>query len=525
MLKSGTPPAPLQGGRGIGFDFFLERNDSRHQPLVPHLVNLALEVFDIFVDKVREPSLLEQVIANRKTLESAVRNILGLAVERQLATFDLVQRPNAGVHGQFAQFEGKHGIEVPAFRAGVEAVNEGRTADRQRLANIVHRLQRVRGRDGSYILHCWMASHYQRRHVLFPAVIHDALHFSRRAERGVDAIRRCPGNLDIGIGIRLVVIHQDQEVVVGMAHGGRNSAQAHVRTAAIAAEGDDVDGLVLHEALAHLDAECRGRSQCAGARTAQLGVHPGDAPGGSIVRGVSHVHAASAPQNDRSGSRGLRHQFHDLRRLAALAGAVAGRVVLLVWNLLDSFEGFQVLRRFFVYKSAHGCYPFRLWKRVETRYPRSPIHCVRGCALPLAASKVISVIFSTSGTVTSRPPSPQMKSSTGGRLAALLYMAERTSVATTPLRSGEPNEKSRSITPTALKRSRHFAISGPAKGRNQRSRTNPTFLPSSRSFRTATLTGVDIVPMPSSTTSASSVIYSSKNGLPYLRPNVFSKSV
>src|SRR5208283_1014618 len=47
---------------------------------------------------------------------------------------------------------------------------------------------------------------------------------------------------------------------------------------------------------------------------------------------------------------------------AALTGAVAGRVVLLMWNLLDSLEGFQVLRRFFIYEcaSAHNCCPFRL---------------------------------------------------------------------------------------------------------------------------------------------------------------------
>jgi hypothetical protein len=34
-------PPPLSGGRDISVDFFLERNDPRHQPFVPHLVNLA----------------------------------------------------------------------------------------------------------------------------------------------------------------------------------------------------------------------------------------------------------------------------------------------------------------------------------------------------------------------------------------------------------------------------------------------------------------------------------------------------
>src|SRR5208337_2195915 len=76
-------PAPYGAGGLFGFDFFLERDNSRHQPLVPHLVDLALEVFDVFVDKMREPSLLEQVIAHRKAFESSVRNVLGLAVELQ----------------------------------------------------------------------------------------------------------------------------------------------------------------------------------------------------------------------------------------------------------------------------------------------------------------------------------------------------------------------------------------------------------------------------------------------------------
>jgi hypothetical protein len=39
------------------------------------------------------------------------------------------------------------------------------------------------------------------------------------------------------------------------------ASQTHVRATAVAAEGDDVDGFILHEALAHLNAECSGRSQ------------------------------------------------------------------------------------------------------------------------------------------------------------------------------------------------------------------------------------------------------------------------
>ena len=64
-----------------------------------------------------------------------------------------------------------------------------------------------------------------------------------------------------------------------MAQGGRDGTQAHVRAAAIAAEGDDIDGLVLHRALAHLDAEGCRRSERARTGAPQLRVHPRNAPG------------------------------------------------------------------------------------------------------------------------------------------------------------------------------------------------------------------------------------------------------
>src|SRR5271167_4218041 len=52
-------PAPLQGGWRLTFDVLVQRDDARHQPLVPHFVDLTLEEFDIFLDEVGEPSLLE----------------------------------------------------------------------------------------------------------------------------------------------------------------------------------------------------------------------------------------------------------------------------------------------------------------------------------------------------------------------------------------------------------------------------------------------------------------------------------
>src|SRR3990170_7114310 len=175
----------------------------------------------------------------------------------------------------------------------------------------------------------------------------------------------------------------------------------------------------------------------------ELGVHPRHDPRRAVVGRVGHVHAARAAEHDRARPGRLHHQLHDERRLAALARAVARGEELFEGDLLDPLHGLELLRR--------ECGLDRVRHRRPLRYSRIPIHVVSGCALPAAADCSISDMRCTSGTVTSRPPSPQMNPSTGGRFSAG-YSAARTSVATTPLVYGEPKEKSRSITPTALNR-------------------------------------------------------------------------
>ena len=50
-------------------------------------------------------------------------------------------------------------------------------------------------------------------------------------------------------------------------------------------------------------------------------------------------------------------------------------------------------------------------------YSLRPIHWLAGCGFPAAAANTFSVIFFTSGSVTSRPPRPQMKAINAGRFA------------------------------------------------------------------------------------------------------------
>ena len=97
----------------------IERDHPRNEPLLPHLVHFALKEFDVFFVEVGEPSLLEQIVADRKAFEPLFGNLLRLAVEFQLAALHLVEWPDARVHRQVAELKGKQRVEVPTLKAGV----------------------------------------------------------------------------------------------------------------------------------------------------------------------------------------------------------------------------------------------------------------------------------------------------------------------------------------------------------------------------------------------------------------------
>src|SRR6266850_776798 len=169
--------------------------------------------------------------------------------------------------------------------------------------------------------------------------------------------------------------------------------------------------------------------QRGGARRAELRVHPGYDPARRVVRRVGDVHAPRASEHDGARPRRLHHHLHHQGRLAALTGAVPRGEVLLDGQLLHALERVEVLGgakldqiRELLLIDGHGL----------SSYSRRPIHCVEGCGFPAAAAYTFSVIFFTSGSVTSRPPRPQMNAISGGRFGTG-YSAARTSVASTPL--------------------------------------------------------------------------------------------
>src|SRR4029453_2173167 len=129
-----------RGGRGAAL--FSKRGKPPKLPLVPHVVDLGLEVLEVFLDEVGEPALLEKILAHGLA-RSPLGDGLGLAVVANNTVFYFVEREDAGLHRQLPQLVREHGVVVPALGARIERVDEGRAADGKGLANLVHHLDPI----------------------------------------------------------------------------------------------------------------------------------------------------------------------------------------------------------------------------------------------------------------------------------------------------------------------------------------------------------------------------------------------
>src|SRR5581483_10251786 len=125
------------GGLLVHLEHAVQRGDAGDLPLVPHLVDHPLDVVDVLIDQVGEAALPGQELADgNPSLLAAVVGVDDLALDH------LVQREDAGLDAQLAQLVRVARVVVPALRAGVEGVDEGRAAHRQRLAHLVHVIER-----------------------------------------------------------------------------------------------------------------------------------------------------------------------------------------------------------------------------------------------------------------------------------------------------------------------------------------------------------------------------------------------
>src|SRR2546421_5280961 len=315
-----------------------EWDHPRDEPLGPHLVDLVLEVLHILVGEVREAPLALQVLIDRFALLPPLRNLAGRAGEVAHAVHDLVERPDPALDGEVTELLRVLRVVVPTLRARVEGVDERRPAELERLADLIHEIHGVRGASRGDVPRLGVAGGEHTRHVLLPAGVHEALLRARRRERRHRAVRRLARELDVGVRVRLVVVEQDEAVVVLVRERRGDRAEAHVRAAAVAAEGDDVDLLVLDLALAHEHLEAGRRAERRGARRAELGMHPRHDPGCRVVGRVGDIHASGRAEDDRARARRFHHVPHDERGLTPLTGPVSGHEELVVGDVLDALD-------------------------------------------------------------------------------------------------------------------------------------------------------------------------------------------
>ena len=166
----------------------------------------------------------------------------------------------------------------------------------------------------------------------------------RRGEGRLPAVRGHRGSLDPGVGVRLVVVH-DEEDVMAAVHQGGHRLEPDVDRAAVAGHDDDVRQFALVLPLADHDVVGRLDAGGDGPAVRDLAVRPGHGERGAHVAAVRHVHATRGAEEDRVGARRLGDQLVAEGRAAARAGPVTGNVVLLLVDTAQILDHFHLLRR------------------------------------------------------------------------------------------------------------------------------------------------------------------------------------
>ena len=139
-------------------------------------------------------------------------------------------------------------------------MDERRAADGERLLDLVQVVRgRIGGARGGDVAAGGMADGQHAGDVFLPAPLHDGVLGPGRREGGLRAVGRQARCLDIGVGGRLVVVHDDQQIVIAL-QGGGDTPNPHIAGAEIAGEVDDVDLLVFNLPLALERPQARGHA-------------------------------------------------------------------------------------------------------------------------------------------------------------------------------------------------------------------------------------------------------------------------
>ena len=108
---------------------------------------------------------------------------------------------------------GVFGVVVPALRARVDTVDEGGASNCQGTADLVSEVQPIGATGGGHITTIGVSGRQHRGSVLLPAFVHDTVDLPRRTECGVGAPWRTSRHLYVSVGVGLVVVHQNEQVV------------------------------------------------------------------------------------------------------------------------------------------------------------------------------------------------------------------------------------------------------------------------------------------------------------------------
>src|SRR5437867_12785671 len=115
------------------------------------------------------------------------------------------------------------GMELPPLRTRIVRVDERGTSNGQSLADLVHVVHRREGGTSCRnILTCGMPDRQHSGDVLLPPPLHNAVLRARRRKRRLRTVGGKTGRLAVRVCSRLVVTHDDEQIVVVLKSAGNS---------------------------------------------------------------------------------------------------------------------------------------------------------------------------------------------------------------------------------------------------------------------------------------------------------------
>ena len=282
-----------------------------------------------------EAALHLQVLLHRQL-------VLGLVAEDVLALDHLVQRPHAGLHRHLGDFHQLlAGIPPPAGTGG-HHVQKRRALRVDGLVGLLRDVLEVPDERGLGHIGDPVGHHDLRQVLLLLQLAGNHLALGRCG--GVGKVGGGGGALDAGVHVRLVVVAHVHQVVATL-HGAGQALEADVVGAAVAAEGDELVGVIQLAPLLHGPVRRLHAGQ-GGCRVLEGVVDEAVLPRRVGIHEGGHLQAAGGGAHHRLVLRvqGPQHRPHRDGRAAARAHSVAAGQAVLFHQIL-----FQTI--------CHDCFP------------------------------------------------------------------------------------------------------------------------------------------------------------------------